>query len=85
MILELELSYGLSSCLKLECNAFRVWDLVSGLQKSKLEGRASDMYSVAISPDSKSIVSGSDDSTVRCVRPPCLLQYVLILQCMGLV
>ena len=42
-----------------------VWDLVSGEVRSTLQGHTARVLSVAISPDSKTIVSGSDDSTVR--------------------
>lgn len=44
----------------------RVWDLASGELQSKLEGHTGNVNSVAISPDNNSIVSGSDDMTVRC-------------------
>ena len=39
--------------------------MVSGQEKSKLEGHTAQVLSVAISPDSKTIVSGSWDNTVR--------------------
>ncbi len=39
--------------------------MASGTQTHKLEGHDYAVNSVAISPDSKSIVSGSDDETVR--------------------
>ena len=42
-----------------------VWDMVSGQEKSKLEGHTDWVKSVAISLDGKTIVSGSDDKTVR--------------------
>ena len=42
-----------------------VWDLASGELKSTLEGHRGYVRSVAISPDGKTIVSGSDDGTVR--------------------
>ena len=42
-----------------------VWDLASGECKSTLEGHTRDVNTVAISPDGKTIVSGSDDQTVR--------------------
>jgi len=42
-----------------------VWDMVSGQEKSKLEGHTDWVKSVAISPDGTTIVSGSDDKTVR--------------------
>lgn len=46
-------------------NFGRVWDLESDRLKSTLEGHASVVWSVAISPDGKTIVSGSDDKTVK--------------------
>jgi len=39
--------------------------MVSGQEKSKLEGHTDYVRSVAISPDGTTIVSGSDDRTVR--------------------
>ena len=42
-----------------------VWDLASGECKSTLEGHTRDVNTVAISPDGKTIVSGSDDQTLR--------------------
>ena len=42
-----------------------VWDLASGECKSTLEGHTNLVLSVAISPDGKTIVSGSGDNTVR--------------------
>ena len=42
-----------------------VWDMVSGQEMSKLEGHNGAVYSVAISPDGMTIVSGSSDKTVR--------------------
>ncbi len=38
---------------------------VAGKEMSKLEGHNSGVYSVAISPDGKTIVSGSSDKTIR--------------------
>ncbi len=43
----------------------RVWDVASGTQTRKLEGHTNCVRSVAVSPDSKTIISGSDDKTVR--------------------
>ena len=42
-----------------------VWELATGECKSTLEGHTNWVYSVAISPDGKTIVSGSSDNTVR--------------------
>ncbi len=43
----------------------RVWDMANRTQTRKLEGHDNWVYSVAISPDNKTIVSGSGDNTVR--------------------
>ncbi len=43
----------------------RVCDVLSGKLKFVLEGHTDKVNSAAISPDSKTIVSGSDDYTVR--------------------
>ena len=42
-----------------------MWDLASGEVKNVLEGHTSYVSSVAISPDGKTIVSGSRDNSVR--------------------
>ena len=42
-----------------------MWDLSTGECKSTLKGHTDRVTSVAISPDGKSIVSGSWDNTVR--------------------
>ena len=42
-----------------------VWDMASGEVKSTLKGHTREVLSVAISPDGKTIVSGSVDKTVR--------------------
>ena len=44
-----------------------VWALETGTEKSKLEGHSNSVFSVAISLDGKTIVSGSGDKTIRCV------------------
>ena len=41
-----------------------MWDLASGKVKSTLQGHARAVTSIAISPDGRAIVSGSNDSTV---------------------
>ena len=43
----------------------RVWDALTGQQKSMVEGHTGYVTSVAISSDGKTIVSGSNDKTVR--------------------
>ena len=42
-----------------------VWDLETCTEKSKLEGHSGSVFSVSISPDGKTIVSGSGDKTIR--------------------
>ena len=42
-----------------------VWDLASGECKSTLSGHTGYVRSVAISPDGQTIVSSSDDNTIR--------------------
>ncbi len=42
-----------------------VWDMATGKEMSKLEGHGGYVRSVAISRDGKTIVSGSDDKTIR--------------------
>ena len=42
-----------------------VWDLASGECRRTLEGHTDLVRSVAISPDGMTIVSGSDDETLR--------------------
>jgi hypothetical protein len=59
MLLQRELSLPLCP------HGCRVWDMGSGELKGTLRGHMSHVNSVAISPDGKSIVSGSKDMTVR--------------------
>ena len=42
-----------------------MWELATGEYKSTLKGHTDRVFSVAISPDGKSIVSGSSDKSVR--------------------
>ena len=42
-----------------------MWDVATGKETSKLEGHTNSVMSVAISPDGKTIVSGSWDNTIR--------------------
>ena len=39
--------------------------MATGKEMSKLEGHGDDVNCVAISPDGKTIVSGSDDKTIQ--------------------
>ena len=39
--------------------------MATGKETSKLEGHTQEVASVAISPDGKTIVSGSRDNTIR--------------------
>ncbi len=43
----------------------RLGDTAGSSEPRKLEGHTANVLCVAISPDSKSIVSGSSDQTVR--------------------
>ena len=42
-----------------------VWDLASGEVRSTLKRHTDFVRSVAITPDGKSIISGSDDKSLR--------------------
>ncbi len=42
-----------------------MWDMATGKETSKLEGHGKAVASVAVSPDGKTIVSGSFDNTIR--------------------
>ena len=50
------------------CPLSRVWDLASGELRSTLEGHTERVTSVAISHDDTTLVSGSNDKTVRWVQ-----------------
>jgi WD40 repeat protein len=43
----------------------RVWDLASGQLKATLEEHNKSVTAVAISPDGNTLVSGSDDNTIK--------------------
>ena len=51
-----------------------MWDLETGKCIKTLEGHTSYVLSVAISPDARAVLSGSDDKTVRCDVQCCVLQ-----------
>lgn len=42
-----------------------VWDLETGKVKSMLKGHSGHVFCIAVSPDGKTIVSGSYDKTIR--------------------
>ncbi len=44
----------------------RLWDVATGRQVGEtLQGHTDEIYSVAVSPDGKHVISGSNDKTVR--------------------
>ena len=47
------------------CTLCRVWDLTTGECKQVLEGHTDIVYSVGITPDGKTAISGSYDNTAR--------------------
>ncbi|KAJ3361468.1 general transcription repressor [Kappamyces sp. JEL0680] len=48
-----------------EDHVIRIWDIVNGRVKLKLNGHSQDIYSLDWTKDGKSIVSGSGDHTVK--------------------
>ena len=46
-------------------NTIRLWDTVTGVHKQTLTGHTSGVYSVAFSPDGRTLASGSNDNTIR--------------------
>jgi WD40 repeat protein len=46
-------------------NTLRVWDLATGETKTTLQGHTGSVYAVAVTPDSRYVVSGSYDNTLR--------------------
>ena len=43
----------------------RIWDPESGLEKLRLQGHGNYVYSIDLSPDGKTLASGSGDFSVR--------------------
>ena len=43
----------------------RVWDMMSGECKNTMKGHTGKVYSVAVSTDGLTVVSGSEDKTLR--------------------
>lgn len=46
-------------------NAIKIWDLETGALRNTLEGHADMVWSVAISPDGQTLVSGSRDNAIK--------------------
>ena len=47
------------------CTLCRVWDLATGECKQVLKGHTDQVWSVGMTPDGKTAISGSMDKTVR--------------------
>ena len=60
-IISLLSSTVVASC----CYCCRVWDMESGQLRSTLEGHTEEVTSMALSPDGRTLVSGSLDKTIR--------------------
>jgi len=46
-------------------DSIKLWDLASGKNTATLKGHDNDVYSVAFSPDGKTLASGSIDETIK--------------------
>ena len=46
-------------------STLRVWDLASGETVRTLSGHTGSVWAVAVTPDGRQVVSGSDDNTLR--------------------
>jgi WD40 repeat protein len=46
-------------------NTVRVWELATGKEVRRFTGHEDWVRSVAVTPDGRYVVSGSDDNTVR--------------------
>ena len=43
----------------------KLWDMVTGRERTTLRGHAAGVYSVAFSPDGRMLASGSKDGTIK--------------------
>ena len=57
----------MGSLLNINILSLRVWDSSTGQEVRTLEGHSDLVRIVALSSDEKTIASGSNDRTVRCV------------------
>lgn len=53
-------------------DAFRLWDLLCDQQEQQ-EAHTDRVFSVAVSTDGATVVSGSEDNSIRCGALPCQL------------
>ncbi|CAD5982649.1 putative WD repeat-containing protein alr2800 [Planktothrix tepida] len=52
-----------------EDQTIKLWEIETGEEICTLTGHTGIVYSVAISPDNQTIVSGSQDGTIKIWRP----------------